>query len=115
MFVVGKKYIKAFNVYECLGVHLFRNGSVAGVMRFDGRTDEPNDMGDIPHVHAYSSDWKEHHELVVEKITRSVHEYQRGCDDGYCISKGDMSGLHKLGNIELTITDGKLTDVRIVA
>lgn len=112
MFEVGKKYKdKGGNLYECLGVHLFRTNSVSGVMRYVGRTDNPNDLGDIPHVKAWSSEWKEYHEPVVVKVKRNI------LFDGETVWTNHTTitkDRHFINEVEFTVTDGKLTDVRIV-
>lgn len=113
MFEVGKKY-KGSNgtVYECIGVHPFRVNQQAGVMRFSGRTDNPEDKGDIPYVFAWDYSWTEFKEPVVKKKVRTVVTSQ--FDGGPVVLPQVFSTDTVLGVVEFTMTDGKLTEVRII-
>lgn len=119
MFVVGKKYTNKFDVHECLATHLFRQGEVAGVMKFIPTNFKSTDMGDIPSIEVWSDEWKEYHEPVVNKFVR--HITVSDCYDGLDLEVWrdiknvslDYEDIH-VGAVEFTVTDGKLTDVRIV-
>lgn len=108
-FEVGKEY-------ECA------NGMRA-ICRYAFNTDEYYNMfGEVTrrvngstyskgsHGEFSGSGWKEYHEPLVEKIIKYLCA---GHYNDYNVTEVKYSGC--VGTFELTMTDGKLTDVRIVS
>lgn len=118
MFEVGKLYKQhgraGSGSYRCLSVHPFRQSSQAGVLQYatpDGLvSSDPRDHGDIPHVYQWDDTWYEHKEPVIVKERRLV---LIDGNDVYLPTQKSSYGT-VIGEIEVVITDGKLTDVRIV-
>lgn len=111
MFVVGKEYICASGLRAICLVSYHQDG----YDRMFGKVTKSDGIHHSDSHHTFSgSYWKEYHEPVVKKITRRLFEYGNVAKDGYAVSTVDMPGLNEIGSFELTITDGKLTGVRIV-
>ena len=112
-FEAGKKYKRKGYVgtFTCLDTYKFRDNNLAGVLRYDGRRG-PSDHGDMPHIYAWSGEWEEYIEPKIEKFVKNIIRYENEtpitCGEGLC------GGYDKLGKIEITLTDGKLTSVEIV-
>ena len=105
MFEVGKKY--KFNSVPTLYTCLWTNGE-------DVLFDDPNGLPFVEHSHSYLDQYREYVEPKVGRVTRHIRRSEYS-EDGFTACMRENSNQYDwCGSIELTFTDGKLTNVEIV-
>jgi hypothetical protein len=111
-YIAGKKYRTDMGnnpVCTCL----FADDDTV-VMRWDGNRHVFHEKPEVFERNHYD----EYKEPVVEKVTRNLIRYKNECSS-ILLMKPDWNPMKKdpyefHGNVEITFTDGKLTDVRII-